>query len=191
MTEVKIKIIWIQSDLLNRKCLCAAAVHFCCCVQCECCKLLIWCWYKHIWNEWYFSNISSVSSVKYLFFCPLCCSWYSVVVFMFIHQTQQANTFLISATENLKELLMFLADHLLQSSSGFSQIVSLSFKPTLMLFKVILTVRVQTHQTGLDGFVFSSSTDITLHISSTSRNHTLKFSLLQFLHHFSQHGVFT
>ncbi len=75
---------------------------------------------------------------------------------------------------------MFLADHLLQSSSSFSQIVSLSFKATLMLFEVILTVRVQTHQTGLDGFVFSSSTDITLHISSSSRNHTLKISLLQF-----------
>ncbi len=43
-----------------------------------------------------------------------------------------------------------------------------SFKQTLMLFEVILTVRVQTHQTGLDGFVFSSSTDVTLHISSSS-----------------------
>ncbi len=114
------------------------------------------------------SNISSVSSFKYLFLCPLVCSWYNVVVFMFNNRTQQTYTFLVSATENLEELLMFLADHLLQSSSGFSQIVSLFFKQTLMLFEVILTVRVQTHQTGLDSFVFSSSTDVTLHISSSS-----------------------
>ena len=85
---------------------------------------------------------------------------------------------------------MCFADHLLQSSSGISQIVSLSFKQTLMLFEVTLTVRVQTHQTGLDGFVFSSSTDVTLHISSSSVTVSRKFSLLQFLHQFSQNGVF-
>jgi len=108
---------------------------------------------------------------------------------MFIHHTQHTYTLLICATENLKQLLMFLADHLLQSSSGFSQIVSLSSKEALMLFEVILTVRVQTHQTGLDGSVFSSSTDVTLHISSSSVTVSSKIGLLQFLHHFSQHGV--
>ena len=108
---------------------------------------------------------------------------------MFIHHTQHTYTLLISATENLEELLMFLADHLLQSFSDFSHFVSLSFKETLMLLEVILTVRVQTQQTGLDSFVFSSSTDVTLHISSCSVTVSRESGLLQFLHHFSQHGV--
>ncbi len=166
---------------------------------CSCCSFVLSCAVWMLWAvntgvdintyEISVSNISSVSSVKYLFLCPLCCSWYSVMVFMFIHRTQHTYTFLISATENLKELLMFLADHLLQSSSGISHFVFLSFKPTLMLFEVILTVRIQTHQTGLDSFVFSSSTDVTLHISSSSITVSREFGLLQFLHHFSQHGV--
>ncbi|XP_056091435.1 zinc finger protein 721-like [Rhinichthys klamathensis goyatoka] len=52
---------------------------------------------------------------------------------------------------------------------------------------VTLAVRVQTPQTRLDGFVFSSSTDVTLNISSSSVTVSRKFTLLQFLHHFSQH----
>ncbi len=81
------------------------------------------------------SKISWLCSFKYLCLCHLCCSWYNVMVFMFNNRTQHTYTFLVSTTENLEDLLMFLADHLLQSFSGISQIVFLSFKPTLMLFR--------------------------------------------------------
>ncbi len=85
---------------------------------------------------------------------------------------------------------MFLADHLLQSSSGFSQIVSLSFKQTLMLFEVILTVRVQTHQTGLDRFVFSSSTDVAgvFNVEGCKRHLNDMFCSL-FVHSSAEHGA--
>jgi len=63
---------------------------------------------------------------------------------------------------------MLRADHLLKSSSGVHHFMSLSWVKFLMPFKMILTVRVQTHQTGLDGFVFVPSTDVTLHISRFS-----------------------
>ncbi len=85
-----------------------------------------------------------VSSVKYLFFGPLCCSWYSVVVFMFHPYTAHIYNFWSVRQKTSRSFSCFWADHLLQSSSGFSQIVFLSFKETLMLFEVILTVRVQT-----------------------------------------------
>jgi len=110
---------------------------------------------------------------------------------MFIHHTQQTYTLLISAAENLQELVVFLAYHLLQSTSGFSHFMWLTGVKFLMTVEMGLTVRLQTHQTGLDGFVSSSSTDVTLHISSSSVTVSRKCSLLQFLHHFSQNGVFS
>jgi len=48
-----------------------------------------------------------------------------------------------------------------QSSGSFHQTVSLVLKKNLVLFNVLLTVRVQAHQVGLDSFVFSSTTDVT------------------------------
>ncbi|TRY55220.1 hypothetical protein DNTS_032685, partial [Danionella cerebrum] len=63
----------------------------------------------------------------------------------------------------------------------------------LMSLKVSLTVRVQTHQTGLDGFDFGSRAEVTLHISRSSRtlssSSSLCSALLQLLHHFSYYNT--
>lgn len=86
---------------------------------------------------------------------------------------------------------MCLTDHLLKPYSCFHQMVFLVFEEILVLFKVNLTVGVHAHQAGFDGFAFSSSTDAALHISRTSRiSSRLECRLPQFLHHFSQNGVF-
>lgn len=44
--------------------------------------------------------IMPVSFSQYLFLSSLCCSWYSVMVFVFIHHTQHTDTLMVSTAEN-------------------------------------------------------------------------------------------
>uniref|UniRef100_A0A0E9Y1J6 Uncharacterized protein n=1 Tax=Anguilla anguilla TaxID=7936 RepID=A0A0E9Y1J6_ANGAN len=113
---------------------------------------------------------------------------------VFIHRTQITDTLLIGTTVNLQQFVMMRADFLLQVSSGFDQFVLLKRRRFIVRLEMSFTVRGQTHQTGLDSFVFSPSADITRHISrssiTVSRRSSLESCLLQFLHHFSKHDCF-
>ena len=113
---------------------------------------------------------------------------------VFIRHTQQTDTLLISTTVNLQQLVMMRADLLLQVSRGFDQFVPLKGRKFIVRLEVSFTVRHQTHQAGLDSFALSSSSEITRHVyrssATVSRRSSLESCLLQFLHHFSQHGVF-
>uniref|UniRef100_A0A0E9QFX8 Uncharacterized protein n=1 Tax=Anguilla anguilla TaxID=7936 RepID=A0A0E9QFX8_ANGAN len=86
------------------------------------------------------------------------------------------------------------ADLLLQVSSSIDDIMCVPWVEFIVKFEVSITIRGQTHQTGLDSFAFSPSADITRHVSGSSvtvsRRSSLESCLLQFLHHFSQHVVF-
>ncbi|KAG9328795.1 hypothetical protein JZ751_010635, partial [Albula glossodonta] len=103
------------------------------------------------------------------------------------------DTLLIGTTVNLQQFLMLRADLLLQASCGFNQFVRLPSIEFIMKNQITFTVRGQTHQTGLDGFVFPPSADITHNVSrsgvTVSRRSSLESCLLQFLHHISQYGV--
>ncbi len=133
-----------------------------------------------IFNQWLVLNTC---------FSVLCSAADTVSWFLWSSITQHTYTFLVSATENLEELLVFLADHLLQSVQWLQSLCVVYVNDTPHDGQMSLTERLQTHQTGLDGFVFSSNTDVTLYISSSSVTVSRTFGLLQFLHHFSQHGV--
>ncbi|KAG9332006.1 hypothetical protein JZ751_016282 [Albula glossodonta] len=77
--------------------------------------------------------------------------------------------------------------------SGLDQFVLLKGRRFKVRLEVSFTVRGQAHQTGLHGFEFSPNAEITHHVSrssvTVSRRSSLESCLLQFLHHFSQHGV--
>ncbi|KAG5849673.1 hypothetical protein ANANG_G00074250 [Anguilla anguilla] len=113
---------------------------------------------------------------------------------VFIHRTQITDTLLISTTVNLQNFVMMRADLLLQVSSGFDQFVLLKGRRFIVRLEVSFTVRDQTHQAGLHSFQLSPSAEITRHVSrssiTVSRRSSLESCLLQFLYHFSQHGVF-
>ena len=113
---------------------------------------------------------------------------------VFIHRTQQTDTLLISTTVNLQQFVMMRADLLLLVSRGFDQFVHLKGRRFIVRLEVSFTVRGQTLQAGLESFALSPSAEITRHVSrfsvTLSRRSSLESCLPQFLHHFSQHGVF-
>lgn len=101
---------------------------------------------------------------SYLFVFPLCCSGDSVMTFVFIHHTQQANALAVTATVDFQQLVMFGADLLLHGRSDFHQRVPFESLRHIVGLQVSCTVRSQTHQAGLDSFQLPHSAEITLHI---------------------------
>ena len=84
---------------------------------------------------------------------------------MVIHGAQNTDAELVSMTVNLQRFLMLRADLLLESFGGLDQPVVLKGRRYVVRLEVSLTVRGQTDQAGLHGFLFPPSAEIALHVS--------------------------
>lgn len=97
----------------------------------------------------------------YLFLCSLLLGRDHVVAFVFLHRTQHANAHLVGAAEQLQTLLMLRADLPVQVTDLVHQLVPLEGGRLIVGLEMLLAVGGQTHEAGLDGFVFLANADVT------------------------------
>lgn len=79
---------------------------------------------------------------------------------MFFHRTQHTDTHLIGAAEQLQAFLMLWADLPVQVADLINQFVPFESGRLKVRFKMLLAVRGQAHQAGLDGFVLLANADV-------------------------------
>ena len=109
---------------------------------------------------------------------------------MFVHRTQVTDTVQVSAAEQLHHLVVLGAHLVLQLCGGLDQLVLLENRSLVVRLEVSLTVRGHTLKTGHDSFLLPPCTEITGHISRSSRRSSSEARVPHLLHEFCQHDVF-
>lgn len=116
---------------------------------------------KHILAET--SRVVTLN-VAYLLLCPLLLSRYHVMTLVLLHCAQHTDTHLIGATEQLQTLLMLGTDLSVQVANFIHQLVPFKGGRLIVGLEMLLAVGGQTHEAGLNGFVFLADAHVTAHI---------------------------
>ena len=129
----------------------------------------------------------------YLFLSSLVGSRHGLVTVVCVHDTLQADDLLVRAAEHLQQLVVLLADLVLELGAGVHQLVPLGRVQLLVAVEVALAVGVQAHQAGPHRLELVAVAHAALHVVRAGhrqrRVRGLLPRVLQLLHHLGQHGV--